>query len=189
MQSDEALRILLRRLSYPNRLCELQLLFGRTTDQLSRIIRVILDDLYDRFVPGLLGLDTGRVTIKVIREFAAKVTAKGSALKDCWGFVDGTCHQTMRPQEHQDLFYNGKDRVHSVKFQALTTPDGLMLHVFGGRDFFFSCQLTPTSQDLSRGDGMILRSSRNRASKSISMLPVPMKTTTNILSSLATKAV
>ncbi|KXJ11471.1 hypothetical protein AC249_AIPGENE107 [Exaiptasia diaphana] len=53
----EALLILLRRLSYPNRWCDLQDMFGRSQPELSMIFNEILSDIYDRYGSLLESLD------------------------------------------------------------------------------------------------------------------------------------
>ena len=45
----EALMILLRRLSYPNRLCDLEMFFGRSETELSLIINTV-QDVYDHYI-------------------------------------------------------------------------------------------------------------------------------------------
>jgi len=61
-----------------------------------------------------------------------QVIAKGgAALDNCWGFVDGTARPVCRPSENQRAIYNGHKRVHSIKFQAVVLPNGLVGNLFG----------------------------------------------------------
>ncbi len=53
VESDEALCILLRRLVYPNRLCDLRGTFHRTTPELSMIFNLSVDHVYNNY-HGLL---------------------------------------------------------------------------------------------------------------------------------------
>ena len=64
---------------------------------------------------------------------AASVHAKTSALESCVGFIDGTVIGIARPcdSDQQNVAYNGHKRKHALKFQAVSTPDGLFLHTFG----------------------------------------------------------
>ena len=48
-----------------------------------------------------------------------------------WGFIDGTVRPMCRPGVHQRMFYNEHKSVHAMKFQAVTTPDGLICHLYG----------------------------------------------------------
>ena len=36
-----------------------------------------------------------------------------------------------RPTEYQESYYNGHKRKHALKYQAVTTPDGIIVHMFG----------------------------------------------------------
>ena len=61
---------------------------------------------------------------------------------DVIGFVDGKLHRVARPlqrQEHsairvdtQRTVYSGYKKVHAVKFQAVTVPNGLIVQLSGG---------------------------------------------------------
>ena len=56
---------------------------------------------------------------------------KGSPLADCIGFVDGTVRGMCRPGRYQRAVYNGHNRIHSLKFQAISLPNGLTTNLFG----------------------------------------------------------
>jgi hypothetical protein len=43
-----------------------------------------------------------------------------------WGFVDGTLRQTARPIKCQEAVYNGWKHFHALKYQIISTPDGLI---------------------------------------------------------------
>lgn len=64
-------------------------------------------------------------------EMVAAVNQCGAPLANCWGFIDGTVRPICRPQSHQQLVFNGHKRVHGLKFQCITTPDGMIAHMFG----------------------------------------------------------
>ncbi len=54
----------------------------------------------------------------------------------CWGFIDGTLLKTCRPSVGQRAVYNGHKKQHGLKYQAVTTPDGLIVSLseaFAGR--------------------------------------------------------
>lgn len=65
--------------------------------------------------------------------FASAIHAKSNALDNCVGFIDGTVIKVARPGTNglQNVVYNGHKRTHALKFQGLTTPDGMFLHVYG----------------------------------------------------------
>ena len=56
---------------------------------------------------------------------------KRGPLDNCFGFVDGTVRPISRPNEHQRIVYNGQKRVHALKFQSLSLPNGLIGNLFG----------------------------------------------------------
>ena len=47
------------------------------------------------------------------------------------GFIDGTVREICRPTKLQGPLYSGKDRIHSLKYQAINTPDGIIRHLAG----------------------------------------------------------
>ena len=55
--------------------------------------------------------------------YAAAISDKGAALDNCIGFIDGTVRPICRP-ELQRIVYNGHKRVHALKFQSVTLPNG-----------------------------------------------------------------
>lgn len=44
---------------------------------------------------------------------------------------DGTVRPIARPTENQRQEYNGHHRLHAMKFQAVTTLDGIVVHLLG----------------------------------------------------------
>ena len=51
--------------------------------------------------------------------YADAVYAKGAALENCFGFVDGTVRPIARPDENERVVYNGHKRV------SVAVPNGL----------------------------------------------------------------
>lgn len=127
--AKEALLILLRRLAYPNRWCDLALIFGRTESELSLIFREILQDIYRRFHHLLEDLEN--LVWVDVSAFANAVQSAGAPLDNCWGFIDGTARAIARPVRNQRIMYSGHKRFHCLKFQAVTTPNGLIANMFG----------------------------------------------------------
>ena len=66
-----------------------------------------------------------------LETYADAVHQKGAALENCWDFVDGTVRPVCRPGEHQQVLYNGHERIHALKFQSLTVPSGMIAHLYG----------------------------------------------------------
>ena len=55
--------------------------------------------------------------------FANAIAQKGAALHNCFGFVDGTVRPICCPGKNQ--------RVHSLKFQSVALPNGIIANLFG----------------------------------------------------------
>lgn len=102
--------------------------FHRSKAELSLIINVILEDLYDRFnfLFASLALDQ-----EALNKFSEAVKDKGAPLDNCFGFIDGTVRPMCRPINGQRLFYNGHKRVHAIKFQSVSLPNGLVADLYG----------------------------------------------------------
>ncbi|XP_050509690.1 uncharacterized protein LOC126886722 isoform X2 [Diabrotica virgifera virgifera] len=81
----EGLCILLRRLAYPSRLCDLEQLFRRNHGYLLR-------DLGN--LPWL--------NREKLSAYSNSIAAKGAAVQNCWGFIDGTARPICRPTELQE---------------------------------------------------------------------------------------
>jgi nuclease HARBI1 len=48
-----------------------------------------------------------------------------------WGFLDGTDLAISRPTHNQREAYSGHKHRHVLKFQGVTTPDGILVQMFG----------------------------------------------------------
>ncbi len=90
---------------------------------------------------NLIFFDKNRIAPR-LAEFAQAVVAKGGLVANIWSFIDGTVRGIARPtgvgqrgDENYYLFqqsmYNGHKRKHAMKFQSLSTPDGIISHLFG----------------------------------------------------------
>lgn len=66
-----------------------------------------------------------------LEEYAGIIHEKGAALDFCWGFIDGTVRPVCRPGQNQRVLYNGHKRIHTIKFQSVVIPNGLISHLFG----------------------------------------------------------
>ena len=127
----EGLCILLRRFAYPCRLSDLIPRFGRSVPELSEIISEVSSHIFDNYGYLLRSLD---------QPWLQPDCLQGSALSNCWGFVDGTVRPIARPGEHQRMLYNGHKRVHALKFQSVVAPNGLIANLYGpvGETFHMS---------------------------------------------------
>ena len=87
---EEALCIMLRKLSSPCRYSDMVRQFGRAVPELSLIFNEVVSVVYDRFGHLLHTLDQGWLSSDKLGEMAQAVFNKGAALANCWGFLDGT---------------------------------------------------------------------------------------------------
>ena len=127
----EALCILLRRLCYPTRFADLIPRFGRPVPQLCMIFNQLLDFLNDTWGHLLDTLNQPWLSPHNLRSFADAVHEKGAPLNCVWGFIDGTLKACCRPSQHQRAVYNGHKRYHGLKYQSISTPTGMIAHLYG----------------------------------------------------------
>lgn len=127
----EALCILLRRLSYPCRFSDIIPRFGRPVPGLSMVSNQVLDYIYDTHGHRITQWNHQVLSQPLLQLYSDTIAAKGSALDNCFGFVDGTVRPICRPAEHQRAVYNGHKRVHALKFQCVALPNGLIGHLYG----------------------------------------------------------
>lgn len=131
VQSIPALCMLLKRFAYPCRYGDLIPRFARPVPELSIIINHIMDLIYNRW-HHLIDTFNHRLLSPVNLQVYAQVIANnGAPLENCWGFVDGTVRPICRPNENQRVVYNGHKKVHSLKYQAVVLPNGLIANMFG----------------------------------------------------------
>lgn len=126
--------IVLRRLATPARWCDLELLFGKHGPQLSIIFREALGifmrengNLLDSAIPATFMSDRAS-------RYASSILTRNGCLNNVVAFIDGTVIGVARPGGNfvmQLVLYNGHKRKHAIKFQAVTTPDGLCIHLHG----------------------------------------------------------
>lgn len=127
----EALRICLKRFTYPCRYADLVPRFGRPVPQLFMVTNLMVDYLYNRYSKVLHNFDQPWRAPLHLQMYADAIHNKGAALGNCWGFIDGTVRPICRPKEDQRMACNGHKRVHALKFQSIATPNGLITNLFG----------------------------------------------------------
>lgn len=124
------LLVVLNRLHYPQTLLQMEQTFGISHQKLSRIFNHGINILYDLFKEKI-DFD-GRLINQRKQAYADAVWRKSEgAIRICIGFIDGTLLKHCRPRRHQRAIYSGHKRVHALKFQALTLPDGMIGSLYG----------------------------------------------------------
>ncbi|KAJ8930621.1 hypothetical protein NQ314_016536 [Rhamnusium bicolor] len=129
---EEALCILLRRLAYPNHLKDLKAVFSRSSEAISHIVNFMTEFIYQHHgqlldnLENLLWLDEEKMQL-----YGQGIAAKGAAVQNCFGFIDGTARPICRPSQNQEEYYSGHKRQHCVKYQSVLSPDGIILNIQG----------------------------------------------------------
>ncbi|EGG04849.1 uncharacterized protein MELLADRAFT_72295 [Melampsora larici-populina 98AG31] len=120
-----ALAIYMARLATPSCYFDLSQTFGRELSIIGRICRAVQSWIYENW-GSLLQWDPRRYPPNVLEGFATSlVQERNCPMDNCVGFLDGTVWRMARPKYNQRAFYNGHKRVHSLKYQAAVTPDGI----------------------------------------------------------------
>lgn len=125
--------IVLRRLASPCRWFDLERLFGMTTHALSEVFWQVLFDCKDKHdvLSGALRSD---LLARRARMYADCIGENGAPLPNCVGFIDGTKIFIARPGGsglNQRACYSGHKRAHCLVYLTVSTPDGLVLYLYG----------------------------------------------------------
>ena len=124
----EALCTTLRRFTYPCRYSDLVPIFGRSVPELSMITNTVVDYIYEMH-ERTKTWNHQLLSPKNLQTYENAIHEKGPALDNCFGFVDGTVRRICHPGEMQRLVYNGHKRVHALKFQSLSLPNGIIANM------------------------------------------------------------
>ena len=129
--SELALCLVLVRLSWPQRLFELTLTFGRSMAFLSSVYADTVEHLCRRY--GRMLRWHPILQYRRLRQYSRAIGRAGGwrGRGTIWGFIDGTFRGTCRPEEEQRLLYSGYKRRHGFKYQAIVCPDGLIGSIDG----------------------------------------------------------
>ena len=127
----EGLLVLLRRLAYPARLGDLCEEFGRSKGVLSVIFSTMLIWIWELW--GTLVTDpfTRYLNQERTARYSQAVLETTGVDLNIWGFIDETVRAICRPNEDQQEYYSGHKRHHALKYQAVSTPDGLICCLSG----------------------------------------------------------
>lgn len=122
--------MILKRLAYPCRYYDMITRFARPVPELCMLSNVVLDWIYDTHGHHLTSWNQPFLSPPFLEQYTQVISRMGP-LRNCFGFIDGTVHQISRPEENQRVVYNGHKRVHSLKFQSVVIPNGLIANLFG----------------------------------------------------------
>jgi len=134
----EGLCMLLRRFAYPCRLSDMIVRFGRPVPVISMITKEVMNFIYNNHQQRVTQWNQFLLSPASLQEYTNAIHRAGAALNNCFGFIDGTVRAISRPGKDQRLVYNGHKRVHALKFQSVSLPNGIIANLFGpvGRSEF-----------------------------------------------------
>ena len=127
----EGLCMLLRRLAYPCRYSDLIARFERPVPEICMMTNKVLNFIFENHGHRITQWNNTILNPECLEQYAEAIYAKGAALNNCFGFVDGTVRPICRPNENQRQVYNGHRRVHALKFQSVAIPNGLVANLYG----------------------------------------------------------
>ncbi|KAI9103920.1 hypothetical protein DFS34DRAFT_569269, partial [Phlyctochytrium arcticum] len=126
-----AILLVLRRLVYPNRWCDLQQLFSRSKSWMSVIFNTTITIIFEAYHPPLFHWDVQRLDQVCHQGFSEAIHEKTGVLPTFIGFIDSTVRANCRPSIHQRQVYNGHKQFHALKYQSVSTPNGIIVHLSG----------------------------------------------------------
>ena len=124
--TKEQLLTELKRFSYPCRYSDTIHRFARPVPEISMITNTVMDHIFLSHGHRISQWNFDILSPPMLQEYADVIHAKGVPLNNCFGFIDGTVRPISRPGQHQRIVYNGHKRVHSLKFQSVALPNGLV---------------------------------------------------------------
>ena len=128
----ETFCVFFKRFAYPCRYVDLIPRFARPEPQLCMISNAVMNAIYTTsWRHLLLELNQPWLSHPHLQTFTEVINEKGAALQNCWGFIDGAVRPISRPGRNQRVMYNGHKKVHSIKFQSIATPNGLIASLYG----------------------------------------------------------
>ena len=123
--------IVLKRLAYPCRYSDMISTFGLAVPELCMIYNTVIDHIFEVHGHLITQWNHALLSTENLQLYAESVARKGAALENCFGFVDGTVQPICRPNKNQRIVYNGHKRVHSLKFQSVALPNGMIANLYG----------------------------------------------------------
>lgn len=90
---------------------------------LSMVTNEVLDFIYNTHSHKITEWNHALLSPALLQTYADAMYAKGATLNNCFGFINGTVRPIARPGRHK--------RVHALKVQSLTLPNGMIGNMFG----------------------------------------------------------
>lgn len=135
-EGEEALLLYLKRLSYPNRWCDMAFFFSASEGWCSEICKEVEEHLFGFSWHLTHEMDEARIR-PMVPLFAEAVRRKGAPMPGIVGFLDGTFRHFCRPSVDgyngiaQQMQYSGHKHEHGYNYQGVVTPDGIIVEMNG----------------------------------------------------------
>ncbi|KAK8774130.1 hypothetical protein V5799_011336 [Amblyomma americanum] len=129
VSGDEALCMTVRRLAFPNGLCDLEHIFGRPASVTTSVVAKAVAHVEQHFGHLLADLTNHKwLNAASLEQFSAAVHARRAPLKNCWGFVDATARRILQAPTGQQ---SGRMSEHVQKYQAVMCANGIVCQLDG----------------------------------------------------------
>ena len=127
----EGLCVLLRRLAFPCRYADMIPMFGRPVPELSLIANEVIDCIYNGHSHRITGMEWDTPQFSKTTTVCRRDTQERSSAVKL--FRARRLHNLtdMQAKKNQRIVYNGHKRVHSLKFQTVALPNGMIANMFG----------------------------------------------------------
>lgn len=125
--------IMLRRLAFPCRWIDLEYTFGMSVQMMSEVFLETLEAFSPNMNALLCSFRVDLLHCKAVH-YAQCIAGQGAPLERCVGFLDCTKVFISRPGGpacNQKACYSGHKRAHCLVYLTITTPDGLILYMYG----------------------------------------------------------
>jgi len=122
---ETALAIMMYRIHYPCRLCDMRVIFnGWSEAKISAIDNHMIDLFYDQY-SYLLRWKEKDWTVPKMKRYDHSIRRKEAPAKRVIAFMDATSRFICRPCRDQEVMYSGHKKCHCFKVQTVATPDGI----------------------------------------------------------------
>ena len=122
--------MLFKRVSYPYKYSAIIPRFGRPVSVLSLTPNHTLDYIEENDGHLIAQWNKNILNPRALQSYANSISRRGAPLNNCFRLLDGTARTIFRPGHARRVVYNGHEMVHSLKFQSLASPNGLIGSIF-----------------------------------------------------------
>ena len=107
------------------------MMYGRSQSAISEIVNWSVEFLDEKWKHLLDWDHQYLLSEENLRIYGQAIYDQGAPVNTVFGWPDCTKFFICRPCLHQRVAYNGHDRAHCLKFQAITLPNGIIANLYG----------------------------------------------------------